>query len=147
VKAAALSPPWFIRARNQGMRMLANAAELVREPQNGLVVTEERLNRQRDQVRHVIQAEIESIRFMRQNRAASVALSREWLAISPEEAEESYDFVMPAFVADGQVDVAGLERYIAVDKAEGTVPPTFQLDQIIETGIAPEAVRALDARR
>jgi ABC-type nitrate/sulfonate/bicarbonate transport system substrate-binding protein len=127
--------------------VLANAAELLHEPQNGLVVTEERLAQQRDQVRHVVQAEIESVRFMRQNRAATVALTRDWLAISQEEAEESYDFAMPAFVADGQVDVAGLERYLVVEKAEGTVPQSFRLEQVIDVSVAQEALRTLERPR
>jgi ABC-type nitrate/sulfonate/bicarbonate transport system substrate-binding protein len=146
VQAAALSPPWFVRAREQGMRVLVKATEALREPQNGLAVTAERLAQQREQVRQMVQAEIESIRFIRQNRAATVALTRDWLEISQAEAEEAYDFVLPAFVPDGRIDVEGLRRYVATEKAEGTLPADFQIESILDTQLAEEALRALSAR-
>ncbi len=146
VQAAALSPPWFVRARDQGMRVLVKAPEVLREPQNGLAVTAERLAQQREQVRHMVQAEIESIRFMQQNRAATVALTREWLEISQAEAEEAYDFVLPALIPDGRIDVEGLRRYVATEKADGTVPADFQIESILDTQLAEEALRALSAR-
>jgi ABC-type nitrate/sulfonate/bicarbonate transport system substrate-binding protein len=143
VQAAALSAPWFIRGRGQGMRVLANAPALVREPQNGHVVTDERLAHQRDQVVHVVQAEIEAIHFIRANRAATVALGRDWLDLTAAEAEEAYDFVLPALTPDAQIDVAGLERYVATEKAEGNLPPDFRLDPLLDQTVARDAARAL----
>jgi ABC-type nitrate/sulfonate/bicarbonate transport system substrate-binding protein len=146
VQGAVLSPPWFVRARDQGMRMLVRAPEVLREPQAGLVVTEERLLRQRDQVRQVVQAEIEAGRFIHQNRERTVAISRDWLEISQQEAEESYDFTLPAIVRDGHINVEGLERFVATEKEEGTVPPDFQIEGILDTTLVPEALRALQQR-
>jgi NitT/TauT family transport system substrate-binding protein len=147
VQAAALSAPWFVRARDQGMRLLVKTPEVLHEPQNGLAVTLERLTQQRDQVRRVVQAEIEAIRFMQQNRAATVALTRDWLEITQAEAEESYDFALPAFIPDGRVDVPGLVRYVAAEKANGTLPADFQVERIVDTALAEEAVRALEGPR
>ena len=146
VQGAVLSPPWFVRAREQGMRMLVRAPEVLREPQAGLVVTDERLLRQRDQVRQVVQAEIEAGRFIHQNRAGTVAIARAWLEVSQQEAEESYDFVLPAIVRDGHINREGLERFVATEKEEGTVPPDFQIERILDTTIVPEALRALQQR-
>jgi NitT/TauT family transport system substrate-binding protein len=147
VQAAALSPPWHIRARDQGMRVLASGPDLVKEPQNGLVVHEDRLTRQRDQVRHMIQAEIQSIRFMKENRPVTIAVSRDWLSIADAEADESYDFVMSALIPDCAVDVAGVEALLAAERADGNVPADTRLSQIADLTIAAEAARALDASR
>lgn len=142
VQGAALSAPWYGRARDQGMRVLIKAPEVVREPQNGLSVTTDRLTRQRDQVRQVVQAEAEAVRFIRQNRAATVAYTQQWLEISAADAEESYDFVLPAFV-EGRIDVPGLLNYVAEEKADGTLPADFQVESILDTALAEEALRAL----
>jgi ABC-type nitrate/sulfonate/bicarbonate transport system substrate-binding protein len=147
VQVAALSAPWHIRARDMGMKVLASAPDIYREPQNGLVVTEDRLARHRDQVRNMIQAEIESIRFMRQNRAATVALSSDWLSITEAEADESYDFVMGAFVPDCAVDVAGIETFLAAEKAEGHIPADTRIEQVAELKVAAEAAQAMGATR
>jgi NitT/TauT family transport system substrate-binding protein len=147
VQAAALSAPWYVRARDQGMRVLIKAPEVLHEPQNGLAVTVDRLAQQRDQVRRVVQAETQAIRFMKENRAATVALARDWLEISQAEAEESYDFALPAFIPDGRIDVPGLVRYVADEKADGTLPADFQIESILDTNLAEEALRALEARR
>ena len=93
----------------------------------------------------MVQAEIEAIRFMRQNRAATVTITRDWLEISQAEAEESYDFALPAFNPDGHIDVPGLVRYVAAEKANGTLPADFQVERILDTTLAEEAVRALEA--
>ncbi len=147
VQAAALSPPWFVRARDQGMRLLVKGSEALHEPQNGLAVTVDRLTQQRDQVRRMVEAQIEAIRFIHQNRAATIALLREWLSISEAEAEESYDFALPAFVPDARVDVAGLVRYANYEKASGNLPADFQIESMLDTTVVDEALRALDARR
>ena len=144
VQAAALSAPWYVRARDQGMRVLVKAPEVLHEPQNGLAVTVDRLAQQRDQVRRVAEAETQAIRFMKENRAATVALARDWLEISQADAEESYDFALPAFIPDGRIDVPGLVRYVADEKADGTLPATFQIESILDTTLAEEALRAQD---
>lgn len=146
VQAGMLSPPWFVRAREQGLHVLVKATDVLREPQNGLSVTEERLTRQRDQVRHMAQAEIEAARFMRANRAETVAIIRNWLEISQPEAEESYDFALPAISGDQRIDLEGLQRYVAVEKAEGTLPADFQIERILDLDLVPEALRALEQR-
>jgi NitT/TauT family transport system substrate-binding protein len=147
VQGAALSAPWYVRARDQGMRLLVRAPEVLHQPQNGLAVTVERLTQERDQVRRMVQSEIQAIRFIKENRAATVALARDWLEISQGEAEESYDFAVPAFQPDGRIDVPGLIRYVADEKADGTLPAEFQIESILDTNLAEEALRALDARR
>ncbi|MBX5490025.1 MAG: ABC transporter substrate-binding protein [Chloroflexi bacterium] len=143
IKGAALSAPWFIRARDQGMRVLASAPERIREPQNGLIATDEQLARRRDQVRHMVQAEIEAIRFIQANRAPTTQLISAWLSISPREAEEAYDFVLPAYVPDGTIDVAAMERFLATETEEGNIPPGMKVEQVADLTLAPEAARAL----
>jgi ABC-type nitrate/sulfonate/bicarbonate transport system substrate-binding protein len=147
VQAAALSPPWFVRARDQGLRVLVRTPDVLHEPQNGLSVTVDRLTQQRDQVRRVVAAETAAARFVRQNREATVALARDWLNISQAEAEESYDFALPAINPDGRIDVAGLERYVANEKADGTLPADFQVTRILDTALAEEALRLLEQGR
>ncbi len=147
IQVAALSPPWHIRARDQGMRVLASGPDLVKEPQNGLIVHEDRLTRQRDQVRNMIQAEIQAIRFMKENRAATIAVSRDWLSISEAEADASYDFVVSALIPDCAVDVEGIEAFLAVEKADGNIPADTRLSQVADVTVAAEAARAVGATR
>src|SRR4051794_37949693 len=47
VQGAALSAPWYVRARDQGMRLLVKAPEVLHEPQNGLAGSGDRLARGR----------------------------------------------------------------------------------------------------
>jgi ABC-type nitrate/sulfonate/bicarbonate transport system substrate-binding protein len=147
IQVAALSPPWHIRARDQGMRVLASGPDLVKEPQNGLIVHEDRLTRQRDQVRNMIQAEIQAIRFMKENRAATIAVSRDWLSISDAEADASYDFVVSALIPDCAVDVEGIEAFLAAEKADGNIPADTRLSQVADVTVAAEAARAVGATR
>jgi ABC-type nitrate/sulfonate/bicarbonate transport system substrate-binding protein len=147
VKGAALSAPWFIRARDQGMRVLASAPELIREPQNGLIVTQDRLTRQREQARLMLQAEIEAQRFLRANKAEAVRIAREWLNITELEASESYDVSLPAFVVDGIIDPVAMERFLATEVAEGNIPAGITVAQVADLTLAPEAARAVDARQ
>jgi ABC-type nitrate/sulfonate/bicarbonate transport system substrate-binding protein len=129
------------------MRVLASGPDLVKEPQNGLIVNEDRLTRQRDQVRNMIQAEIQAIRFMKDNRAATIAVSRDWLSISDAEADASYDFVVSALIPDCAVDVEGIETFLAAEKADGNIPADTRLSQVADVTVAAEAARAVGATR
>ena len=95
----------------------------------------------------MIQAEIEAIRFMRQNRPATVGLSRTWLEVSDAEADESYDFVMSALIGDCAVDVDGIETFLKAEKADGNIPQDTRITQVAELTIAGEAARAVGASR
>ena len=84
---------------------------------------------------------------MQQHRAETVAFARDWLEISQAEAEESYEFALPAFNADGRIDVPGLLHYVADEKADGTLPADFRVEQILDLALAEEALVAVEARR
>jgi hypothetical protein len=77
------------------------------------------LLRQQDQVRQVVQAEIEVGRSIHQNRAETVAIIRDWLEVSHEEGEESFDFALPAIVRDGHINV---EVWGALTASAGSRP-------------------------
>ncbi len=145
IDAAALSPPWHTRGREQGMIRLLSAAEIDPEPQNGLVVTSARLQADRDQVRRVVMAEIEALRFIRAQRAETESVMREWLGLSADEAREGYDAALPVMSPDGQLDRAGIAHLIESEQAAGTVPADLTVDAVIEPTLAAEALRALDA--
>jgi ABC-type nitrate/sulfonate/bicarbonate transport system substrate-binding protein len=147
VDAAALSPPWLTRARQAGMVRLLAAADVDPEPQNGLVVTPARLERHRDQVRGMVLAEIEAFRFIRDQRAETEAIVREWLAVSAEEAAEGYEAALPLISRDGQLDRAGIQSLIASEQAAGLAPAELTVDALIDPTRAAEALRALDAER
>ena len=69
------------------------------------------------------------------------------LGVTQADAEESYDFALPGFIPDGRIDVPGLVRYVADEKADGTLPAEFQVERILDTTLAEEALRALEAGR
>jgi NitT/TauT family transport system substrate-binding protein len=147
VDAAALSPPWLTRARQSGMVRLLAAADVDPEPQNGLVVTPARLAQHRDQVRNMVLAEIEAYRFIRDQRAETEAIVREWLAVSAEEAAEGYEAALPLISRDGQLDRAGIQSLITSEQAAGLAPAELTVDALIDPTLAAEALRALDAER
>jgi ABC-type nitrate/sulfonate/bicarbonate transport system substrate-binding protein len=147
VDAAALSPPWQTRARQQGMVRLVDAADVDPVPLNGLVVTPARLAQQRDQVRRVVMAEIGAYRFIHGQRAETEAIVRDWLGASAEEAAEGYDAALPVISRDAQLDLAALRRLVQSEQVDGLAPPTLTVEELVDPTLAAEALRAVDAER
>ena len=114
--AVVLAPPFSVQFKREGFPILAQTAQYVTIPFSGLGVTIERIKNNRAQVKRVLKAEIEALRFIQTNAAGTAEVIRKRFSMDEKLARESYDVVVDAFSRDGRVPLDGVDILLQIEK-------------------------------
>ncbi len=119
-----LTPPFDDKAVSLGYKKFMQLGELADIPYVGLVASQNELKTNRESVRRTVNAVIESVAWLRANRADSVKMIVDKFKVNQQEAEGTYatlikilnkDSRMNPKVARGYLDILRQERPIAAD--------------------------------
>ncbi|HWO41402.1 MAG TPA: ABC transporter substrate-binding protein [Candidatus Eisenbacteria bacterium] len=132
IDATAIDVAFAVKAEEEGLSRLLYLGDIIELPISGIGVTDEKIAKQREQVKRVIRATLKGTRFMKQNRAEAARMLSEYLRITPGQAAKTYDTAIQAFTDDGYVS----EKGIAVDlklvkerlKLARDIPPSQVVD-------------------
>jgi ABC-type nitrate/sulfonate/bicarbonate transport system substrate-binding protein len=142
IAAAAISPPWPFEAERHGFKILVKASDVAQFPFVGVTASVEKIKTQREQVKKVIRAELDALRFIRERPAESVELIARLFKMDKEIAQKSYDFVASFFSRDARINPEAVKRLIALEKEAGGIKEDVDVAQIADITIAEEALRA-----
>jgi NitT/TauT family transport system substrate-binding protein len=143
IDAVALAPPFSLQLKREGYPPLANTADHVVIPFSGLGTTLERIKGNRPQVKRLLKAEIEALRFIQANAAGTTEVIRKRFNMDEKLARESYDAVVNAFSRDGRVPLEGVEILLQIEKDAKQIPLTVTPQMVVETSLVDEALREL----
>jgi NitT/TauT family transport system substrate-binding protein len=124
VVGTVLTPPFDDKAVSLGYKKFMQLGELAEIPYVGLVTSQNELKTNRESVRRTVNAVIESVAWLRANRADSVKMIVDKFKVNQQEAEGTYatlirilnkDSRMNPKVARGYIDILRQERTIAAD--------------------------------
>lgn len=108
IDATPIDVAFAMKAEEEGLNRLLNLAEITDLPLSGIGVTDEKIAKQREQIKKVIRASLKGSRFMKQNRAETLRMMNEYLGITPAQAAKTYDSAIHSFTDDGRVSDKGL---------------------------------------
>lgn len=137
--AISVSLPFPVVAEKEGFRILVNAAESIRLPFIGLSVMEEKLSSSREQIKKMINADVEARRFIKQEKEATINLMMRWFGLSRSAALRSYELVLPAISQDFTIDRDGIQRLIDMEIERGETLKITSADQISDSRLLAEA--------
>ena len=80
-EAVVLAPPYSIQLKREGFPILANTAQYVTIPFSGLGTTLDRIKSNRAQIKKLLKAEIEALRYLRDNPAGTVEVIKESVSV------------------------------------------------------------------
>jgi NitT/TauT family transport system substrate-binding protein len=101
VDATMINPPLSIMMRKEGFNLLLQAGDYVDVPLTGLGTTTKKIKERPEQVRNVLRALYEGLRFVRTNRQETVEIFSRWLKMDPAIAGETYDLAIKMLSPDG----------------------------------------------
>ena len=101
VDATMINPPLSIMMRKEGFNLLLQAGDYVDVPLTGLGTTTKKIKERPEQVRNVLRALYEGLRFVRTNRKETVEIFSRWLKMEPAIAGETYDLAIKMLSPDG----------------------------------------------
>src|SRR5918999_937168 len=146
VDSVALAPPFSLQLKREGYPTLANTADYVVIPFSGLGTTLERIKINRPQVKRILKAEIEALRFIQSNGSGTTEVIRKRFNMDEKLARESYDAVVNAFSRDGRVPLDGVDILLQIEKDAKQIPATVTPQMVVETGLVDEALKEMGGR-
>jgi ABC-type nitrate/sulfonate/bicarbonate transport system substrate-binding protein len=112
-------------------------------PFSGLGTTLDRISRNRAQVKKLLKAEIEALRLIKGNPAATTEVIRKRFNMEEKMARESYDVVVDAFSRDGRVPLEGVEILLGIEKAANQIPQNITAEMVVDNSLSEEALKEL----
>ena len=119
------------RAKKAGLKFLINAADLHALLAGGLAVNTKKLKEQPDQVRRMLRAMIEALRYMQENPEGTQQVMMSWLKLDREMAADIYQMAKNNYTKNGMVEESMLNSLVTTMLAEAgikNVAPTQLVD-------------------
>jgi NitT/TauT family transport system substrate-binding protein len=145
VDAVVMSLPFPVLARREGYAIVANAPDLFKLPSGGVGTLQSTLEQRRDMVRRVARAQIRALQYVRTQPDAVAKFIEQFFDMDYETARESYEFLLPAFSATGEVDREAMDLQLEMERSEGT-DVRLGYDQLVDPTVAADAARDLGLR-
>ena len=101
IDATMINPPLSIMMRKEGFRLLLQAGDYVDVPLTGVGTTMKKLKENPEQVKSLLRALYEGLRFVRSNRKETIEIFSRWLRIENSLAGETYDLALKMLSPDG----------------------------------------------
>jgi ABC-type nitrate/sulfonate/bicarbonate transport system substrate-binding protein len=109
------------RAKKAGLKMLINAANSHGLLAGGLGVNSGKLRDQPDQVRRVIRAMLQALRYLRENPEGTQQAMMSWLKLDREMAAEIYQMAINNYTRNGTVEETMLNSLVTTMLAEAGI--------------------------
>jgi NitT/TauT family transport system substrate-binding protein len=145
-EAVVLAPPYSIQLKREGFPILANTAQYVTIPFSGLGTTLDRIKSNRAQIKKLLKAEIEALRYLRDNPAGTVEVIRKRFSMDDKTARESYDVVVDAFSRDGRVPLDGVDILLQIEKDQKLIPTTVTPQMVVDASLVEETLKEMGAK-
>jgi NitT/TauT family transport system substrate-binding protein len=101
IDATMINPPLSIMMRKEGFNLLLQAGDYVDVPLTGVGTTTKKLKENPEQVRNLLSALYEGLRFVRTNRKETIDIFSRWLRMDAAIAAETYDLAVKMLSQDG----------------------------------------------
>jgi NitT/TauT family transport system substrate-binding protein len=119
------------RAKKAGLKFLINAADLHALLAGGLAVNTKKLKEQPDQVRRMLKAMTQALRYMQENPEGTQQVMMSWLKLDREMAADIYQMAKNNYTKNGMVEESMLNSLVTTMLAEAgikNVAPTQLVD-------------------
>lgn len=136
VDAATLSLPHSAIAKQQGFRFLGSAGDVLHIPFTGLSTTLSKIQRNRDQIKRIIQAQIDAMRWIKNQKTEAIQFVRQFFSTDEAAAVESYNIYVPLIVDDLRVFADGVEAVLD-SKGASNIP----WEQVSDPSLVDEVLK------
>ena len=110
---------------------------------NGLTTTVEKIDTRPDEVRRMIRSILKANKFIHENKEQTVALLKEWMKISQDLAEKSYDVTLPGFSITGEPRLSVLKILLDQAKKDSGIKEDIPFSKVFEASALKAAQKDL----
>lgn len=140
VAATVLSAPHNFRAERDGFRKIAAAADYLQVPTAGLTVRSDRISKQPQQIKKMIRGNLRAVKFMRENRADTIAIIIRELGMDPDSAAKGYEQIVSIMSEDGRIHPDGVQFLIDLARQSQKITKPILAAQMIDHSLLEEVL-------
>jgi NitT/TauT family transport system substrate-binding protein len=141
IDGSPLSPPWVQEGQKLGWNVLLSGST-IDMPMSGIATSQTKIERERDEVVRLLMAQLETQRFIRENREGVIEVIMKRLEMDRETAAAAYDTVRELY-GPGDLKRTGLTTFLEVEHELGNIEAIPPLEEIADFSLVPEARRRL----
>lgn len=141
-----LAPPFSVQLKREGFPILAQTADHVVIPFSGLGTTIDRIKNNRAQVKRILRAEIEALRYVQSNAAGTAEVIRKRFHMDEKLARESYDVVVNAFSRDGRMPLDGVDLLLQIEKDAKQIPASVTPQMVVDLSLVEEVLKEMGGK-
>jgi NitT/TauT family transport system substrate-binding protein len=101
IDATMINPPLSIMMRKEGFNLLLQAGDYVDVPLTGVGTTTKKIKENPEEVKKLLRALYEGLRFVRTNRKDTIDIFSRWLRMDASIASQTYDLAVKMLSTDG----------------------------------------------
>ena len=128
------------RAKKVGLKMLVNAAELHGLLAGGLAVNIKKLKEQPDQVRRMLKAMTQALKYMQDNPEGTQQVMMSWLKLDREMAADIYQMARNNYTKNGMVEESMLDSLVTAMLAEAGIKGV-NVSQLTDFSLLQQALK------
>ena len=125
VVGTVLTPPFDDKAVSLGYKKFAQLGDLADIPYVGLVTSQNELKNNRESVRRTVAAVMDSVAWLRANRAESAKMIVDKFKVTQQEAENTYATLIRILNKDGRLNPKVARGYLDILRQERPIPADY----------------------
>ncbi len=141
VQVAMLNSVETVRMVKQGFHVLARAADELEVPQSGLGMSMAGMQAKREFLRPAVQAVLDAIRIIANQKDRTVSVLVRQLAINQDEAGYVYDSIHKGWALDGKPTVGAMKLELELDQRDMGLKELPKPEQIYDFSILDELAK------
>jgi ABC-type nitrate/sulfonate/bicarbonate transport system substrate-binding protein len=128
------------RAKKTGLKFLVNAADLHSLLAGGLAVNIKKLKEQPDQVRRMLKAMTQALKYIQDNPEGTQQVMMNWLKLDREMAADIYQMAKNNYTKNGMVDDPTLNTLVTAMLAETGIK-NVNVSQLVDFSLLQQALK------
>jgi ABC-type nitrate/sulfonate/bicarbonate transport system substrate-binding protein len=128
------------RAKKAGFKMLINAADAHALLAGGLGANIKKLREQPDQVRRVLRALVQALKYVQENPEGTQQVMITWLKLDREMAADIYQMARNSYTKNGMVDEPTLNTLVTSMLAEAGIK-NVTVSQLVDFSLLQQALK------
>jgi NitT/TauT family transport system substrate-binding protein len=128
------------RAKKAGLKLIVNAAELHGLIAGGLAVNTKKLKEQPDQVRRMLKAMTQALKYIQENPEGTQQVMMSWLKLDREMAAEIYQMARNNYTKNGMVEESMMNSLVTAMLAEAGIK-NVNVSQLVDFTLLQQALK------
>jgi ABC-type nitrate/sulfonate/bicarbonate transport system substrate-binding protein len=137
VVATVLTPPFDDKAVSLGYKKFMQLGPLADIPYVGLITSQNEIKTNRESARRTVAAVMDSLAWMRANKAESAKMIVDKFKVNQAEAENTYETFIKLLNKDGRLNSKVARGYLDLLRQERPVPADFDLTKVVDHSLLP----------